>query len=367
MRKRIGVTAFFVVMVLSLILSATQCSVIDSLKYGELSYFLKGSGEQKKELADLLTQLQESESQRPESRFILLNEIIKQLYQREAQEQLNLLLSTYVEENPQDPYNAYYLLVIAENYRDNKAYPFAVHYYERILKNYSDLLLRESSVHYLCLKSLITLVDDPEVRIQYYKELIARFSGEIDMGEAYYFLGKTYEEVGEWELAIQAYKQFLLYPETSISDRPEAHKDITSMITFYDRRDKDWTTADLDSLVNNIKAAIWREDPRRLRQYMAKVNFFALSWEEEETQANIDFLADIGIFLKGNVSYSRELDEGSNSREAYLRTWGWSYRIKTWYLYFRRVNFPADPEIHGQWEWAGIYFGEKPFAGSSNG
>ena len=24
-----------------------------------------------------------------------------------------------------------------------------------------------------------------------------------------------------------------------------------------------------------------------------------------------------------------------------------------------KVNFPADPEIHGRWEWAGIYFGEK--------
>jgi len=23
------------------------------------------------------------------------------------------------------------------------------------------------------------------------------------------------------------------------------------------------------------------------------------------------------------------------------------------------VNFPADPKVHGNWEWAGIYFGEK--------
>ncbi|MCI6442425.1 MAG: tetratricopeptide repeat protein, partial [Spirochaetia bacterium] len=45
--------------------------------------------------------------------------------------------------------------------------------------------------------------------------------------------------------------------------------------------------------------------------------------------------------------------------EAYLRTTGWSNYVNVWYLYFRKVNFPADPEIHGRWEWAGIYYGEK--------
>ena len=28
-------------------------------------------------------------------------------------------------------------------------------------------------------------------------------------------------------------------------------------------------------------------------------------------------------------------------------------------VYFRKVNFPLDPDIHGNWEWAGIYMGEK--------
>ena len=366
MRKPIGVTLLLAGIVLVMIFSTTRCSLIDNLKYGETSYFLQGSPEQREELAELLQLLDESEP-RYESRYILLNEIIKILYQTGSKEQLNLLLSSYVTKNPDDPFNAYYMLVIAENYRAQKAYPFAVHYYERILKNYSDLLVRNNSVHYICLTTLITLIEEPEVRVQYYKELIARFPGEINLGETYYFLGKTYEDVGEWDLAIQAYKQFLNYPDSSIPQIPDAHKEISSMIAFYDRRDKDWTMEDLDRLVNNIKAAIWQDDSRRLRRYMARVNFFALSWEEEESEANIDFLSDIGVFLKGSVRYSSDLDEGSNSQEAYLRTWGWSYRIKTWYLYFRRINFPADPEIHGQWEWAGIYFGEKPFAGSSDG
>ena len=45
--------------------------------------------------------------------------------------------------------------------------------------------------------------------------------------------------------------------------------------------------------------------------------------------------------------------------KAFLRTSNWSYRVGTWYFYFRRIDFPSDPEIDGRWEWAGIYFGEK--------
>ncbi len=65
-------------------------------------------------------------------------------------------------------------------------------------------------------------------------------------------------------------------------------------------------------------------------------------------------------FMRGNrIRYSAELDPSSSPTEAYLRTTGWSNYVNVWYLYFRKVNFPADPEIHGRWEWAGIYFGEK--------
>ena len=65
-------------------------------------------------------------------------------------------------------------------------------------------------------------------------------------------------------------------------------------------------------------------------------------------------------FMRGNaIHFNAKLDETSNPNEAYLRTWGWSPYISVWYLYFRKVNFPVDPEIHGRWEWAGIRFGEK--------
>jgi hypothetical protein len=65
-------------------------------------------------------------------------------------------------------------------------------------------------------------------------------------------------------------------------------------------------------------------------------------------------------FMAGNtIEYQARLDSSSNAGEAYLRTWGWSQYLSVWYLYFRTIYFPSDPEIHGRWEWAGIYYGEK--------
>jgi len=48
----------------------------------------------------------------------------------------------------------------------------------------------------------------------------------------------------------------------------------------------------------------------------------------------------------------------SNSDEVFLRTWGWPVVVPVWHLYFRRVHFPADPAVHGRWEWVGVYYGD---------
>ena len=302
-----------------------------------------------------------------EKKFIIMRQILDLINGKISNQELNLFLTTYVEQNSDDPFNGYYLMIVARNYRDELAYPFAVHYYERILKNYQDLLVQDQSVHYLCLKDLINLVEDPEVRIVYYKDLIARFSDEINIGETYYYLGNTYAETGEWDQAIQAYVKFLDFPDVSIPGDSYAKERIGELIAFYNT-DKNWTVETLDKLVENMKSAIYKakysKNGTYLQKLMAKVNFFAVSWEEQQSTPDPDFTDNIGIFLSPKIRVSVELDKASNSQEAYLKTTGWSYRISTWYLYFRKINFPADSEIHGSWEWAGIYFGDKTFADS---
>lgn len=327
------------------------------------SSFLVGSGQTRKELRSLLQNLENDENA-PETRFIINNQIINIYFEFAAYQKMNLFLTTYVKMHPNDQYNAYYLLLVAENYRTAGAYPFAIHYFERVLKNYSDLLLEgDRSVHYICLTNLVTMVHEPEIRVNYYKELLERFWDNIDRGATYYHLANTYEELGKWDLAMQHFKEYLKYPETIISGNPNAQDQVASAVAFYDMPKKGWTEASLETLVGRIRNAIWSKNVRRLNSMRSGVSFFVRAWEEEDSTQELGLLNDLTIFFEQGktIRSSATLDRDSNEREAYLRTTGWGHRIPTWYLYFRMVDFPADPDIHGEWEWAGIYLGEKPY------
>lgn len=328
------------------------------------SYYMTGPQEQRAELKNLFHHLENS-AEKNESKFILLQQIIKILHEQGETEKLNLLLTTYVEKNPEDPFNAYYLFIVAQNYERGEAYPFATHYYERILRNYADLLVRGRSIHLLSLKELIQFSAHPENRVTYYKELLSRFENEIDKGLTYYRLARTYEELGEWDLSIQAYMNYLKYPETYVPGAPEAYTHVEQLVRLYTYDGSDWTVDNLDDLVGEVKKAINWGQPWKLNEFMSQINFFTTSWEQQESQVDESFVHNLGTFLNSRVRCSAEIDTDSNAQEAYLKTTGWSYRIKTWYLYFRKIHFPADPEKHGHWEWAGIYLGEKPFTGRS--
>jgi hypothetical protein len=238
------------ILTLILILAAFQgCS-------GSAGCYAVRDRAQNRELSRLFSAL-EKEEDSSESRFIIIQQIVKVLRSTGEQAKVNLFLTSYVQKNPADAFNANYLLTVALNYNEKGDYPFAVHYFERILRNYQDLLVRGVSVHYTCLTNLITMTQNPEVRVDYYRELIGRFGDIIERGPTFYYMGKTYEELGEWDLAIQAYKSFLASPDPSIPGKPDAEQEIREMIQFYDRRDKNWTMESLDQLVNVIKEALW--------------------------------------------------------------------------------------------------------------
>jgi len=261
---------------------------------------------------------------------------------------------------PGDPYAAWYLFTAAYAYEQQGSAPIAALYYDRIVKNYPDLIVDGRSIHFECLSRLVETVKAPERLIEYYQDMITRFPDRVDMGRILFLLGKEYERVGDWDLAIKTYAKFLPYFGTTIPGYPDAFQYARNIVDFYNSP-KDWAYEDLQILVEKIKAALAADDPARLLTYRAKVNFFAVDWHKDEADVNSEALFDFSEFMSsGRVYAADELDPASSSREAYLKTWGWTERISTWYLYFRKIYFPADPEIHGRWEWAGIYFGEKP-------
>lgn len=296
------------------------------------------------------------------SRYAIVNQITNNLTALNDKQGVILFLTDWVENHPDDIYNAYWLLLTAYAYLSDGAEPVAEYYFDRILSSYQDLLVKGNSIHFSCLQNLIQISKTPRSRIRYFNELINRFPTNVSITELYLRLALEYEKESEWNEALKAYSMFLAQPDSStiqIAGEPNAFKKARQLVGF-NNSPKDWTFESLDALENAVKRAINRYDWRSLDKYRAKVNFFSMSWKQDEMDPNAQEEFSMRNFMRGNrVRYSKDLDSDSTSSEAYLRTWGWSQYVSVWYLYFRKVNFPQDPDIHGNWEWAGIYIGEK--------
>jgi len=326
----------------------------------DTAYLINDITENRPEQKELITLLTTAD-QIPETKFATMNSIAKNLLKEKKNANLILFLTSSAEKNPGDPYNAYWLLLVAHTYLDEGSPQIAEYYFERILENCPDMEIKGKSIHLVCLENLIRISDSPESQIKYYTDMITRFPEQVDLGRSYFMLARSYEQLGEWKLAIQTYTQFLSYGrfDVLIPGVPDTYE-YAKRIVDYDSSSKDWTFETLDDLVTSVKKAIDGYDYRRLERYRAKVNFFAMSWKQDASDNNAQADFQMSDFMGGNkIRYSDTLDSSSNPNEAYLRTSGWSQYVGVWYLYFRKVDFPADPEIHGRWEWAGIYYGEK--------
>jgi hypothetical protein len=322
-------------------------------------YYITGTGETRETLESLFG-LPALEEEGGEERFRVIWEIASVYIQQKEYSKLINFLSSRINQHPDDLYNSYYLFMTAYAYVQLEADSVAALYFNLIIKNYPDLKVLGQSIHLACLNRLITLVDNPEQKVWYYEELISRFPGEIDLGAAYFMLAQAYEQIGEWNSSLRAYTQYRQsYLGTVINGFPNADVYAQQLVDF-NNSSKNWTFESLPALVNAVTGALDAGSGGRLEQYRAKVNFFARSWGQEatdEARGMADF--NLSDFMRGSrIRYANELDAGSNANEAYLRTWGW-FNISTWYLYFRKIYFPSDPEIHGRWEWAGVYYGEK--------
>lgn len=292
------------------------------------------------------------------SRFVMMERLTAKIAEEMGGDNLRSFIHQYSMSESDDPYIAYYLQILGDYYAGENP-RLSRQYYSRILREYPDVRRGNSSTHFAALQGLLRQVTDPAQRIDYYRRLIQDFPAKIDLGLTWYRLAGEYRNDGRFEEYFTALEEFSRYPETRVPGAPDIHEAVQEQLSFHRNNQKDWMSPDLDTLVDNIKISLYYKQDWRLERYRAKENFFAMSWLQDPSDFNSRPNFNIGTFLNAarSISYSADFII-LNEKEAYLKTWGWSYRIPEWYFYFRKVDYPADPEIHGNWEWAGIYFGD---------
>ncbi len=293
----------------------------------------------------------------PAMRFAALEPVIARSRNAGETDWLGALLGEILATHPNDPYGTYYLMAMAEGVRESGSEELALDYLRRLLKNYPDLEIRDQSLHLLAMGEIANKTTDPREAIAMRLEMQRHYSDRIDPGRNLFALAGEYRKTGEWEAMYQAYENYLKYPDTKIPGVLDAESRVRSDLSFH-KSNKSWTMENLDDLVATVKYAIRTQDAGLLTRYQAD-NFFLMNWSQETSDSFTHIPMTLGSFLKSSIRYRSDLESFSNDREAFLWTAGWSWKIPTWYLYFRRIDYPANPEINGRWEWAGIYFGER--------
>ena len=82
-----------------------------------------------------------------QTRYAIVNKIAENMLQIKDYNSLILFLTEWVENNPEDMYNAYWLLMTAHAYMETNAEPIASYYFEKII-NSSKFLIIITSIHF---------------------------------------------------------------------------------------------------------------------------------------------------------------------------------------------------------------------------
>ena len=105
-----------------------------------------------------LRSLLETANLSQEERYGIVNTIATNMLAVKDYANLELFLTDWVNTHPEDPYNAYWLLMTAHAYLESDAAPVAEYYFERIINDSPDLTVQGKSVHFLCLQHLIQII-----------------------------------------------------------------------------------------------------------------------------------------------------------------------------------------------------------------
>jgi len=312
--------------------------------------------------AEALITILDNQSDSEQGSYSTASRLVPLLIQLENHQKALQILNILRIRFPDGLYYSWYNYQSALIYESRGEIPFALIYFIKSVISGQNLIEKESenSIHFKSLQKISSLETDYEKKVWALQELRQRFPGQIDPGPYFLELGKTYDALSEWEKSREAYTNFLKFPvkkKSGTHGSKEEYQHIKERMDFHEAS-KSNTYESLDKLITVIKTAINKKDSYQLERAMSK-DFFAMSWQQVKGEAFTQAKFQARDFMSSKVYYNNKIDPDSNKTEAYLKTSGWSWKIRTWYFYFKRVNYPDNPEINGRWIWAGIYLGEK--------
>lgn len=269
-------------------------------------------------------------------------------------------LSTFMQDHPDDPYSSFVMALLGEVWELAGEPEFAKLYYRMALNSAQEIELKGMSIQFNTIQKLLKMETVPDRLVPLFERLLNEYSQEIDRGLLNYQLGFLYEKTGDYQQSLKVFNDFLSNPGDNFDTNSQEYRNVVERVQLYNVK-RNWTKPTLQQLVNDIQNAVRSKNVAAIDSLKApKGKFFSMSWLQEKTDFNsiIDFNIERFITSSRGISFEDTLESYSNSQEAYLRSWGWSSYMPVWYLYFRKIDFPADPEFNGTWEWAGVYFGD---------
>jgi hypothetical protein len=255
---------------------------------------------------------------------------------------------------------AYLFFILSDIYWATGSRDVALLYMNMIPEGSYDIRYNYQPIGYYLSKRIISSNANAKTKIRMYIHLLDRYSDMIDIPYTLNELAQIYKSELDIQKTISSYQEIIrtahLYP--NINDSINL-KEIKRELAFYKSR-KRWIYKDLEVLINNIKYAIMKQDMKLLRRYVSDVDFFVQV--SHKVHKKTWTLNQLQIYRRWNrrIVFSEKLEDYSNENEAYLKTSNWTFpNMKTWYFYFKRVEYPFDDRYDGGWEWKGIYFGER--------
>ncbi len=256
-----------------------------------------------------------------------------------------------------ESFQSYLNFFISEIYWKQENEDLAIFYMNKVREADYDLYYDEKPIGYIIGLRAIKLDEYNELKIKNYEMLLERYRNLIDEPLLLYELSETYKKQYDIKSAIVVMKKLVNLASRTrmIADSIDIAK-IRAEIQFY-QSSKRWIFKDLKRLINNIKYSIDIKSQARFYNYLPPSGFIVRFFDSDDKRWGVREL-NIPSRWGRYIHFASEFEDISTENEVYLETSGWIFpQLRTWYFYFKRVDYPYDVAIDGGWEWKGIYFG----------